>query len=91
MTSSELKAKVEFNTTTYFFSSDAMKFFGDTLRNFGVRSDTIISYYNSEGDYVGLEGIPVEVWELYRKKPVKHGLKKSHYFDKKTFESVSKV
>ena len=27
-------------------------------------------------------------WELYRKNPVKHGLKSSHFFNKITFKSV---
>ena len=27
-------------------------------------------------------------WELYRKRPVKHGLKTSHFFNKQTFKSV---
>lgn len=26
------------------------------------------------------------MWELYRRKPVKHGLKSSAYFDKQTFK-----
>ena len=29
-----------------------------------------------------------DVWELYRRKPVKHGLQGSAYFDKKTFARV---
>lgn len=70
MTASKLKAKVE-ATGSYFFTRKTMRFFGDTMRNYGVR-DT--------GD----------AWELYRKKPVKHGLKSSAYFDKLTFECVYK-
>ena len=57
-----------------FFSRSNMKFFGDTMKNFGVRSNTI-------------DGI--EVWELYRKKPVKCDLQISHYFRKDNFEKVS--
>ena len=40
MTSSELKYNVE-NTETdsYFFTRKTMKFFGDTMRNYGVRDN----------------------------------------------------
>jgi hypothetical protein len=31
------------------------------------------------------------VWELYRKRPVKHGLQSSAYFDKQTFQRVFSV
>jgi hypothetical protein len=50
-----------------------MKFFGDTMKNYGVRS-TII------------DNVPY--WELYRKRPVKYGLQKSHYFRKDNFENI---
>ena len=70
MTSSELKHQVEqAGNEPYFFTRKTMKFFGDTMRNYGVR----------------LSG---DNWELYRKKPVKHGLSRSAYFDKKTFKRV---
>lgn len=69
MTPSELKHKTA-DTAPYFFVAKTMKFFGDTMRNYGVRD---------AGDS----------WELYRKKPVKHGLNKSMYFDKVTFKQVS--
>jgi len=70
MTPSELKYQVEQSgTNPYYFTRKTMKFFGDTMRNYGVRSS---------GDN----------WELYRKRPVKHGLKTSAYFDKETFERV---
>ncbi len=68
MTPAELKYLTE-ETESHFFTRSTMKFFGDTMRNYGVRS---------AGDY----------WELYRKKPVKHGLHKSAYFDKKTLNRV---
>ncbi len=48
------------------------------MRNYGVRSTTI---ENSHGELV-------EVWELYRRKPVKYGLQKSAYFCKTTFRQV---
>lgn len=66
MTHSELKYQTR-ETEPYFFTRDTMKFFGDTMANYGVRS---------AGD----------CWELYRKRPVKHGLKESAFFNKITFE-----
>ena len=72
MTPSKLKAKIiEHDPETHFFDAKTMKFFGDTMKNYGVYSN---------GDY----------WELYRKHPVKHGLKDSAFFDKTTFERVFK-
>ena len=68
MTPAELKYLTE-DTEPHFFTHKTMRFFGDTMRNYGVRS---------AGDY----------WELYRKRPVKHGLDSSAYFDKETFNRV---
>ena len=71
-TASDLKCHVEqFGNERYFFTRETMRFFGDTMRNYGVRDN---------GDS----------WELYRRKPVKHGLKESAYFDKATFRRVWK-
>jgi hypothetical protein len=79
MTPSQLKYNVELaNTEKHFFERGTMKFFGDTMSNFGCRS-TEIKGYNGE---------VVECWELYRKRPVKNGLKSSHYFNKATFKKV---
>lgn len=79
MTASELKYQVEqAGHVPYFFTRETMKFFGDTMKNYGVRSATVQTY----------SGRTVEVWELYRKRPVKHGLRMSHYFDKQTFDRV---
>lgn len=86
MNASELKYNVE-NTGSNFFSRDSMRFFGDTMRNYGVREATITSNYDQNDNYVE-EGIKIEVYELYRRHPVKHGLDKSAYFDKKTFSRV---
>lgn len=83
MNPSELKYQVE-KTGSNFFSRDSMKFFGDTMQNYGVCSATIQCYYNDRDEWIE-GGVSVEVWELYRKHPVKHGLQKSAYFDKKTF------
>ena len=79
MTPSELKARIESaDRESYFFTRKTMKFFGDTMKNYGVRQ-TIIRTRNADA---------LPVWELYRKRPVKHGLKKSAYFDKDTFCQV---
>jgi len=79
MTPSELKAKVEAtNTDSYFFTRKTMKFFGDTMKNYGVK-EAIINTYSEDN---------VEVWELYRKKPVKHGLISSAYFRKEDFSQA---
>jgi len=71
----ELKYRVS-ATGSLFFDRDSMRFFGDTMRNYGVRDGGTI------------DGMPV--WELYRRRAVKHGLKSSAYFDKVTFERVFK-
>lgn len=86
MNASELKYKVD-PTGSRFFSRESMKFFGDTMRNYGVCSATIQTNYDESDNWVE-NGVMVEVWELYRKHPVKHGLKSSAYFSKKTFERV---
>lgn len=76
MNASELKYQVEqTNGETHFFDFKTMRFFGDRMSNYGVRA-VIIDTYTEKG---------VECWELYRKRAVKHGLKSSAYFDRKTF------
>jgi hypothetical protein len=73
MTASELKRKVgRSGNERYFFTRDTMKFFGDTMRNYGVRGPFII---------VNNLGKKVSVMELYRKKAVKYGLSNSAYFN----------
>ena len=88
MTPSQLKFHVQqTQTEKHFFDRETMKFFGDTMKNFGVRSTFINAHiYNASGDYCG--SAEKEVWELYRKRAVKHSLKGSHYFDKVSFEAV---
>lgn len=72
MTPSRLKYNIiGANSETHFFDRATMKFFGDTMGNFGVRSAG-------------------ENWELYRKRPVKHGNKGSFYFNKETFARVGR-
>lgn len=88
MTPSELKMHVEIaNHETHFFDRKTMRFFGDTMKNYGVRLATIPSNYDGAGNYVK-NGVQVECWELYRKRPVKHGLKTSAYFDTVHFRQV---
>ena len=74
MTPAELKYNVE-QTDSYFFTRKTMQFFGDTMKNYGVRAKTVI-----------INGI--ECYELYRRKPVKHGLSKSAYFDRITYKRI---
>ena len=78
MTVSELKEEV---TKPYFFTRDTMKFFGDTMKNYGVCSTTIIN----------LKGENMVVWELFRKYPNKYGLQKSKFFRKDNFKSEYKL
>lgn len=71
MTPSDLEYHHErLNPGSHFFDRDTMRFFGDTMSNYGVKD---------LGD----------CYELRRKKPVKHGLWSSVFFDKVTFEQRS--
>lgn len=77
MTPSELKANIlAHDLDAHFFDRKTMQFFGDTIRNYGVRKAEI-------------EG--VDVWELYRKRPVKHGLKSSAFFRVTDFQQVFEI
>jgi len=73
MTPLELKHQTR-NIHPFFFTGETLKFFGDTMKNYGVRGGIIDD---------------IEVWELYRKKPVIDGLQNSHYFRKDNFEGIS--
>ena len=77
MTVYELRKKVN-ATGSFFFKPDTMKFFGDTMKNYGVRERTITT----------TDGEQRRVYELRRKKPVRHGLQDSAFFDAETFERV---
>lgn len=76
-TASDLKYHVE-QTGSHFFERSSMKFFGDTMKNYGVRKTTVETHILGQ----------VEVYELYRRKPVKHGNQSSAYFNAFTFERV---
>jgi len=91
MTSSELKCRVESaGHERYFFTRKTMKFFGDSMRNYGVRNTYVVSHYDTDGNYIE-QGIRRQVWELWRKHPVKHGMNSSAYFDPFTFRRVHPV
>ena len=92
MTPSELKRQVEnARPETNFFTRDTMKYFGDTMKNYGVRTTTTYVRYDSTGNLLSEFGKPVEVWELYRKKPVKWNIQGSAYFYKDTFRRAYSV
>ncbi len=79
-TASQLRAFVEASgNCPYFFTRDPMKFFGDTMRNYGVAGP-----YEAER----LSGGKVMVYELYRRRPVKDNNQESAYFDAETFKKV---
>jgi hypothetical protein len=79
-TASDLRSFVELaGTAPHFFDRKTMRFFGDTMANFGVRRVTV---YTQGGN------VPRRAFELYRRRPVKNGLQSSHYFAADTFEKV---
>ena len=81
MTPSELKAMIEAkDTANHFFTRKTMKFHGDTMANYGV-AETVIDTWSENN---------VEVYELYRKRPVKFGIWSSAYFRKDTLEQAHK-
>lgn len=66
MTPSQLKAELmELRPESPFFSRENMRFAGDTMANYGVRLAIV-------GD--------CPCYELFRRRPVRYGLKKSAYF-----------
>ena len=78
MTPYELKHEViAHNPDTKFFDRKTMQFFGDTMANYGCRKATVLTHHGTH-----------DVWELWRKRPVKNGLKRSAYFCRETFERV---
>lgn len=78
MTPAELKAHVEnAGHERHFFNRATMKFFGDTMANYGVRAKPVMVPTYSE---------VVECWELYRRRPNKKGLQGSAYFCTQTFQ-----
>ena len=82
MKPSELKAAVlSADPDNHFFDRGAMRFFGDSMANYGVRSVTVGVQFDAAGAYYP-GGLYLEAWELYRRRPVRHGMQGSHYFAK---------
>ncbi len=78
-TPSDLKWHVEqAGHDSHFFTRPTMRFFGDTMRNYSVRQPQEVETYSGK----------VMAYELARKRPVKHGLCKSAYFDSTSFAQV---
>lgn len=91
MTPSELKAQVESRgIESHFFDRETMKFFGDSMKNYGLRRVTIESEFSQDGKYVK-GGTTRDCWELYRKRPVKRGNRSSAFFDAVTFNQVYEI
>ena len=79
-TPSDLKSFVEsHNEEPHFFTRNTMSFFGDTMRNYGLRQPVEVTRY---------DGSKVMAFELFRRRPVKHGLQGSAWFDATTFVRV---
>ena len=81
MTPSQLKSHVE-DTGSHYFDRKTLSFFGNRMSNYGVRSEFVKKMIND----VGI--VMVEVWELYRKSPVKFGNQSSTFFNKTSFKVV---
>jgi hypothetical protein len=78
-TASDLKyAHESAHPGSAFFSRESMKFAGDKMSNYGLRRATVKRH----------SGDVVECFELYRRRPVKHGLQSSAFFDCVTFARV---
>ena len=90
MKPSDLKYHASNNGNPHFFTRSTMAFFGDTMANYGVRSATVTTseWVNDEPTE---RVVTVECWELYRKRPVKHGLRSSAYFAKDTYKRIFPV
>jgi len=77
---SDLKFAIESaRQEPYFFTRDSMKFFGDTMANYGIRQPVTVTT---------VSGDKVPAYELVRRRPVKHGLKESAFFHAETFARV---
>ena len=79
MTAAALRAAHESaHPESLFFSRENMRFAGDTMSNFAVAADPVT--------FTTYSGETVTCWRLYRRRPVKHGLRGAFYFDCETFE-----
>lgn len=71
---------LDLNQESKFFDRDSMKFFGDTMGNYACSANTVeVETYSGDTH---------QCYELRRKKPVKHGLQSSAYFDSVTLRKV---
>ena len=82
LTPSELKHLVSQGKDSHFFERSTMAFFGDTMKNYGVRSYLAPVTKSS--------GVTHICYELYSKHPVKHGIDAPAYFDSVEFNRVIK-
>ena len=57
---------------SYFFARETMRFFGDTMKNYGLKKHQTM-------------------FELTRRRPVKHGIQTSHYFDRQTLKHLTSL
>ena len=88
---SQLRYEVEqHHPESYFFDRKNMRFFGDTMRNFGCYQDTIRASYSIDGEWEP-EGIDRDVYVLYRKNAKRNQNKVAGYFCCITFKKVYKV
>ena len=76
---SDLKLYLELVHDSVFFARENMRFFGDTMKNYGLKKNVVIE---------DIQGEERTVFELRRKNAVKNGLKSSAYFDMVTLERV---
>jgi hypothetical protein len=93
---SQLKsAYYESTPDGHFFDRRTMAFFGDTMANYGTRKCRVSTNWHSSGKYDGNayneEPLQFSAIELYRKRPVKHGLHGSAYFHAETGEELGSV
>jgi hypothetical protein len=79
MNKTELKYHVLNRGDTFFFDRKTMRFFGDTMSNYYTPAKPVL--------IDTLEG-QVEAWPLYRRKPVRYGLKSTAYFRTDDYSQV---
>lgn len=72
LTPADLKARVEQGSDSHFFEPSTMRFFGDTMANYGVSARPVT--VTTHG------GTVAECWQLYRRRKVRSGLSGSAYF-----------
>lgn len=71
---------------SHFFDRKTMQFFGDTMRNYGI-SKTVLQTADAATGLI----VPVAVWELFRRKPVKAGVQSSAFFARDDFRRVHPI